>query len=76
MMIYAISLLKKNWVKEIANIRSYLSDAATQKPVLSLLISKLDYSNSLFTIWILKTFINFNWFKIMQTALSIKMSQC
>ena len=35
-------------LRKIANIRSYLSDAATLKLVLSLVISKLDYSNSLF----------------------------
>ena len=34
--------------RKIANIRSYLSDAATQKRVSSLVISKLDYYNSLF----------------------------
>ena len=35
-------------LRKIANIRSYLSDAATLKLVLSLVISKLDYCNSLF----------------------------
>ena len=47
----AFSHLRKSCyleLRKIANIRSYLSDAATLKLVLSLVISKLDYCNSLF----------------------------
>ena len=47
----AVSHLKKSCyleLRKIANIRSYLSDAATLKLVLSLVISKLDYCNSSF----------------------------
>ena len=47
----AVSHLRKSCyleLKKIANNRSYLSDTATQKLVLSLVISKLDYCNSLF----------------------------
>ena len=47
----AVSHLRKSFYLELrktANIRSYLSDAATLKLVLSLVISKLDYCNSLF----------------------------
>ena len=47
----AVSHLRKSCyleLRKIANIRSYLSDAATLKLVLSLVISKLDYCNSLF----------------------------
>ena len=47
----AVSHLRKSCyleLRKIANIRSYLSDAATQKLVLSLAISKLDYCNFLF----------------------------
>ena len=47
----AVSHLRKSCylkLRNIANIRSYLSDAATLKLVLSLVISKLDYCNSLF----------------------------
>ena len=35
-------------LRKIANIRSYLSDAAILKLVFPLVISKLDYCNSLF----------------------------
>ena len=48
---HAVSHLRKSCyveLRKIANIRSYLSDAATLKLVLSLVISKLDYCNSLF----------------------------
>ena len=48
---HAVSHLRKSCyleLRKIANIRSYLSDAATLKRVLSLVISKLDYFNSLF----------------------------
>ena len=48
---HAVSHLNKSCyleLRKIANIRSYLSDAATLKLVLSLVISKLDYCNSLF----------------------------
>ena len=47
----AVSHLRRSCnleLRKIANIRSYLSDAATQKLVLSLVISKLDYCSSLF----------------------------
>ena len=47
----AVSHIRKSCyleLRKIANIRSYLSDAATLKLVLSLVISKLDYCNSLF----------------------------
>ena len=47
----AVSHLRKSCyleLRKIANIRSYLRDAATLKLVLSLVISKLDYCNSLF----------------------------
>ena len=47
---HAVSHLRKSCyleLRKIANIRSYLSDAATLKLVLSLVISKLDYCNSL-----------------------------
>ena len=42
----AVSHLRKNSyleLRKIANIRSYVGDSATQKLVLSLVISKLDY---------------------------------
>ena len=48
---HAVSHLRKCCyleLRKIANIRSYLSDAATLKLVLSLVISKLEYCNSLF----------------------------
>ena len=48
---HAVSHVRKSCyleLRKIANIRSYLSDAATLKLVLSLVISKLDYCNSLF----------------------------
>ena len=48
---HPVSHLRKSCyleLRKIANIRSYLSDAATLKLVLSLVISKLDYCNSLF----------------------------
>ena len=48
---HAVSHLRKSCyleLRKIANIRSYLSDAATLKLVLSLVISKLDYCNFLF----------------------------
>ena len=48
---HAVSQLRKSCYLELrkfANIRSYLSDAATLKLVSSLVISKLDYCNSLF----------------------------
>ena len=47
----AVSPLRKSYyleLRKIANIRSYLSDAATLKRVLPLVISKLDHCNSLF----------------------------
>ena len=47
----AVSHLRKGCyleLRKIANIRSYLSDAATLKLVLTLVISKLEYCNSLF----------------------------
>ena len=47
----AVSHLRKSChleLRKTANIRSYLSDAATLKLVLSLVISKLDYCNFLF----------------------------
>ena len=47
----AVSHLRKSCyleLRKIANIRSYSSDAVTLKLVLSLVISKLDYCNSLF----------------------------
>ena len=53
----AVSHLRKSCyfeLRKIANIRSYLSDAATLKLVLSLVISKLDYCNSLFYSMILE----------------------
>ena len=48
---HAVSQSRKSCyleLRKIANIRSYLSDAATLKLVLSLVIPKLDYCNSLF----------------------------
>ena len=48
---HAVSHLRKSCyleLRKIANMRSYLSDAATLKLVLSLVISKLIYCNSLF----------------------------
>ena len=47
----AVSHLRKSCyleLRKIANIRSYLSDGATLKLVLYLVISKLDYFNALF----------------------------
>ena len=47
----AVSYLSKSChleLRKIANFRSYLSDAATQKFVLSLVISKVDYCNFFF----------------------------
>ena len=47
----AVSHLRKGYyleLRKMANIKSYLSDAATQKLAVSLVISKLDYCNSLF----------------------------
>ena len=47
----AVSHLRKSCyleLRKIADIRSYLSDAATLKLFLALVVSKLDYCNSLF----------------------------